>query len=143
MTDHRSRRLYTNNQFLVFIENRRYRFSKISNIAEEAELEEFSVGGMNHTPHIARGPAKRSGRMTLEGGIADRLERVPLFPVGYRLEWPVEIIVSHSVFDAFLGRIYSVIGGTIVKWELGNLDAMGAEILIQKMEIAYEQIVSE
>lgn len=141
--EHRGRVLYTNNQFTVYMENKQYRFSKITNIQQEVEVEEFSVGGINYAPHIARGPAKKAGRLILEGGVAVKGKDVPDFMPGYYLEDPVEIVVMRSAYAEDSVRMYSVIGAMIVKWELGELNASTSEILIQKMEIAYEQMVLE
>lgn len=141
--EHRNNLLYTNNQFEVYIENKRYRFSKITNMQQEAELEEFSIGGINYGPYIARGPAKKAGCLILERGVAVGDKDVPVFVPGYYLEDPVEIVVKRSAYGEGSPRIYSIVGATVVKWELGELNASASEILIQKMEIAYEQMVLE
>lgn len=53
--------LCDNFSFRVFIDNQEFGFSRVMNLEQDQEVEEFQVGGMNFAPHIAVTPNKRAG----------------------------------------------------------------------------------
>lgn len=50
--------LCDNFSFRVFIDNQEFGFSRVMNLEQDQEVEEFQVGGMNFAPHIAVTPNK-------------------------------------------------------------------------------------
>ena len=60
--------LCDNFSFRVFIDNQEFGFSRVMNLEQDQEVEEFQVGGMNFAPHIAVSPNKKGGRLILEKG---------------------------------------------------------------------------
>lgn len=57
--------LCDNFSFRVFIDNQEFGFSRVMNLEQDQEVEEFQVGGMNFAPHIAVTPNKKGGRLIL------------------------------------------------------------------------------
>lgn len=139
--DEMKKSVFTNYQFLVYVKNSKLRFSKVSNIEQEIEMEEFAVGGLNGAPHIAVAPSKKSGRLVLEQGVVILDKDVKGWRAGYYLNGPIDIFVSGNSMKRLLPKHYSISGGLIVKWELSSLDAMGSEVLVQKFEIAHDGLV--
>lgn len=130
-------KLYPNYQFHVYIKNDKVAFSKISNIEQEQEIEEFVVGGMNRSPHIAAVPSKKGGRLILEHGVVLKNDNISKWKAGYYIKDQIDIFVFNNNTKKVFAKHYHISGGMIVKWELGTLDGMGSEILIQKFEIAH------
>lgn len=124
-------------QFQVYVKKNVLKFSKISNIEQECEVEEFSVGGINGAPHMSMAPSKKSGRLILERGVVLKEDDIGMWRAGYYLQGPIDIFVYHHAGQKDFSKNYSVLGGMIVKWELTQLDAMSSELLIQKFEIAH------
>lgn len=138
---------YKNYRFRVFVGQTQIAFSKISNIQMEEELEEFLVGGINFAPHIAATPSKKGGRLIFEKGIVLVDKDISKWRAGYHITDTIEIFVYDSQTKWVDGanqyaftKNYAIWGGIITKWELGDLDAMGSQVLIQKFEIAHTGI---
>ena len=133
--------LYTNFNFVVYVGNTCLKFSKLSNIESEVELEEFEVGGINSTPYFNLSPSKKSGRLVFEKGmVVKENEKIKGWRAGCKLPYSIHIFLNSNNGQKS-GTDYCVSGGMIVKWELAPLDAMGSEILIQKFEVAYRELL--
>ena len=140
-SNERQNQILPNYQFYVYVKNSKLRFSKVSNIERETELEEFAVGGSNQSPHIAGAPVKRGGRLILEQGVILKDTDTKNWKAGYYLKGPIDIFVYNRANQADFSKHYSINWGIIAKWELNSLDAMGSEILIQKFEIAHNGLI--
>ena len=116
-------------------------FSSVSGVASEVEIEEFSEGGVNH--YIHRLPIRvKHSNITLEKGITKSKELHKWFAQTQ------EGIMNKKDFSIVLNdnkgttvRRWNFKKGYPVKWEAGNLDAMGNDILMEKIEIAHEGMV--
>lgn len=126
--------LLTNQDFVVYIGKSSFGFSKISNISAELEYESIGEGGRNTSLLFFRKPRSKLDVLTLEKGVRNTSQGVKMsLNTGGRVTGLIigikkagKLVLSYT-FDE----------GIITKVELGNLDAMGHEILIKKMEIAH------
>lgn len=142
-------KIYRSYNFQVYIQDKAFGFSKISNIEQEQEVEEFSIGGLNGGPWIAISPNKKSGRLILERGICSSDQEIKKWRAGYYIKGPITIIaykekmvtaeqknlMRQKSTDEFIQ--YHIPAGIIVKCEVSPLDASQSELLIQKVEIAH------
>lgn len=141
--------LLTNNQFLVFIgddTSQSFSFSKITNIQNTMEYDTVLEGGNNQYAYALPKPKSQVETIILEKGVPQKAEAdlVTKFKVGTRLDKGMDIIVlkqekgeGSQYSKGSVARAYGFHSGIITKWELNSLDAMGNEILINKVEIAH------
>lgn len=126
--------LLTNHDFRVHVGNNTYGFARISNISAELEYETVSEGGRNRHPLLFRKSRTRQEVMTLEKGVR-------LTSKGAVMSLAVGTGMTGVVIGIMKGAKecldYTFDEGIVTKAELGNLDAMGHEILIKKIEIAH------
>ena len=129
--------LCDNFSFRVFIDNQEFGFSRVMNLEQDQEVEEFQVGGMNFAPHIAVTPNKKGGRLILEKGkcFSSGQKQIKNWRAGYRINSLIDVFI-YDRSGSFAGS-YGINGGVIVKWEVSGLDGLGNELLIQKFEIAH------
>lgn len=128
-------RWLTNHQFSVCIQGGTYGFARVSNIAQEQEYDSVQEGGRNWCPLLFPKPKSKHDVLTLEKGIqaAKPNSKARRLQVGDVLK---EIVITVGTGkDAYLH--YTFDEGIVTKIELGELDAMGHEILIRKVEIAH------
>ncbi len=125
----------TNSRFEVYIGQDSYGFSKISGLREETEYESIREGGRNWSPLFFEKGKTKPDTLTLEGGLRtmgitrsiNRIRR------GMKLEGVVIILGRNGT--NFIG--YTFDEGIVTKIEYGDLNALGNEILIKKLEIAH------
>lgn len=135
--------IFRSYNFQVFIQDKAFGFSKISNIEQEQEVEEFSIGGLNGGPWIAISPNKKAGRLILERGVCSSDQEIKKWRAGYYIKGPITIIANKEKNSAAEQRNsgefiqYHIPAGIIVKCEVSPLDANQSELLIQKIEIAH------
>ncbi|SCI72109.1 conserved hypothetical phage tail region protein [uncultured Clostridium sp.] len=131
--------LCNNFSFRVFIGNQEFGFSRVTNLEQEQEIEEFQVGGMNYAPHIAVSSNKKSGRLILEKGKCVKGQsQIANWRAGYRINSLIDVYIYDK--NGKNAGSYGINGGLIVKWEVTGLDALGSELLIQKFEIAHDGV---
>lgn len=126
--------LLTNEHFTVSIDNVLYGFARASNISAELEYEPISEGGRNQSPLLFRKPKSKPDVLTLERGVrlVNGAASITL-AVGAKL---TSIIIGVTKEGVSCLK-YTFDEGIVTKVEWGNLDAMGHEILIEKVEIAH------
>ncbi len=131
----------TQHQFLVTIDNVIVSFAKISNMEKSMEYEVLSEGGNNLSPRLLPLPQKQVKTLRMERGIQENI--IPLFRFG-----PGTVIktgIGIAVLDAgnrLIAR-YKVEGTTVVKWEMGALDAQSNGVLLETFEVTYTNIKRE
>ena len=114
-------------------------FSKISGIESTLDYEEIYEGGYNGSPHLLAVPHKKHGPLVLEKGAAPVDSWVNIIKPGMWLGTWMDI----AVLDANgkeTKRCFSIQDGLITKWEISGLNAMGSEILVERLEIMHEGI---
>ncbi len=122
-----------NNQFKVSIGKELFSFAKVSNLSDSCELETISQGGANGCPEFLSRPKSKMETLILEKGVPnDEAGKSQLTP-GTRLV-AVAIMVMQN---RQVKKCYQFDYGIVTKWEVSSLDAMGNEILIEKVEIAH------
>lgn len=126
--------LLTNEHFTVHVGNAAYGFARISNINAQLEYESVNEGGRNNAPLLFRKAKSRHDVLTLEKGVRLTLRGAAMaMDVGTRVTGVI-IGIKKNHKECLN---YTFDQGIVTKMELGNLDAMGHEILIKKMEIAH------
>ena len=130
-----------NANFILAIGQELLSFSKVSNISRALDYDSFVEGGLNGRVRSFVKPKQQQETLTLEKGVGisrsldmDAYEKLGLRPGG-RIKQAVTLIVVGE--DDFEDRYYSFDEGVVVKWEVGNLDALGSEVLIERFEIAH------
>lgn len=115
------------------------RFSKISGIESAAETEEVAEGGKNSGPLLLPVPKKRHAPLVLERGFLPANHWMTRLKPGMRLgTWLQVIVLSEN--GSSIDRKFWIEDGTVTKWELSELNAMGSSILIERMEILHDGI---
>lgn len=124
----------TNQDFRVHVGRNTYGFARISSISAELEYESVSEGGRNSHPLLFRKSRTKQEVMTLEKGVS-------LMSSGVAMSLAVGTRMTGVIIGIMKGQKecldYTFDEGIVTKVELGNLDAMGHDILIKKMEIAH------
>lgn len=125
-------------QFHVRLGLLEFGFSKVSGLQRTRETITYQEGGLNDRVHVLPGPTKSCGTIRLERG-AYFGEYFPFYLVGERLSWPmrVELWVASSPVP-LLGKVYTLTGLVVKKWEAGELDALQNAVVIDHFELDYE-----
>ena len=122
----------TNSEFRLKIGKYSLKCAKISNLTIAAETEEVPEGGNNLFPNVFLGPRKKADTLVVERALVDD-DILSVFKVGVHVGECTLTILRN-------GEVYKELGfddGIVTKFELTNLDAMGREIMIHKLEIAH------
>lgn len=122
----------TNSEFRLKIGKYSLKCAKISNLTIAAETEEVPEGGNNLFPNVFLGARKKADTLVVERALVDD-DILSVFKVGVHVGECTLTILRN-------GEVYKELGfddGIVTKFELTNLDAMGREIMIHKLEIAH------
>ena len=129
------------NRFLLAIGIELLSFSRVNNISRTLECETFVEGGLNTMVRSFTRPKQQQETLILEKGVNvyrnydfDLYERLGL-RVGGRIKQAVTLVVLGD--QDYSDRYYSFNEGVVIKWEVGTLDAMSSEVLIERFEIAH------
>ncbi len=125
----------TNNQFKVTFGQQCYGFSKISNLSAELEYDSIMEGGRNESPLLFRKARSKQDVMTLERGV--RTVRTNMKEPRLLPGTLLKAVVFFIRMDQKTYRKYTFDEGVITKIQLTDLNALGNEVLIEKMEIAH------
>lgn len=129
-----SKDLLTNEHFTVHIGQSTYGFARISNLAAELEYEPVNEGGRNAHPLLFKKAKSRPDVLTLEKGVCLTKTGVKMsLNVGFKVSGVIVGIKKNK--EECLNFTFD--DGIVTKVELGNLDALGHEVLIKKIEIAH------
>ena len=133
----------TNNRFILAVGKELLSFSRVNNIARAPDFDTIVEGGLNTRVHTFTKPKQQQETLILEKGVNINLtgdkeayEKLGL-KVGKRIKQAVTLIVAGDDIEGFEDRYYGFTEGVVVKWEIGNLDALGNEVLIERFEIAH------
>jgi len=133
------------NSFLLAIGEDLFSFSKVSNISRAIDYDTIIEGGVNTTVHTFTKPKQNQETLILEKGVGVSREREAALYEEYNLKPGGRI--KKAVTLVVLGdktendRYYSFNEGVVVKWEVGNLDALSKEVLIERFEIAHSGLL--
>ncbi len=139
--------LVGNQHFRVFFGSTQVNFARVSNVQRTVEHEDFAEGGLNDYVHVLTRPGGQSGTLTLEKGVAadgalTKLMRA-LAP-GTRISVPVTILLYHRESSGWKPvRSWGFEDGMVTRWELGNLDGLGSEVIIEKLEISHAGLIEQ
>ena len=130
-----------NHNFILAIGKELLSFSKVSNISRALDYDTITEGGLNTMVRSLTKPKQQQETLVLEKGVnLFRMDDNHLYTdlglkPGGRIKDAVTLIVlgDKETFD----RYYCLDEGVVVRWEVGNLDAMGREVLIERFEIAH------
>lgn len=114
-------------------------FSKISGIESTLDYEEIYEGGYNSSPHLLAVPHKKHVPLVLEKGAAPVDSWINIIKPGMWLGTWLEVVLLDSRGNE-TKRSFSIQNGLITKWEVSGLNAMGSEILVERLEIMHEGI---
>lgn len=114
-------------------------FSKISGIESTLDYEEINEGGYNSSPHLLAVPHKKHSPLVFEKGAAPVDSWINRIKPGMRLgTWLEIVLLDASGKDT--DRHFRIQDGLVTKWEISGLDAMGSEVLVERLEIMHEGI---
>ena len=116
-------------------------FSRVSGLERTMEFEEISEGGYNESPHLVAVPHKRHGVLVLERGMAPVDSWSSRVRPGMWLGTWLDIVLLDEKGKQ-TNRRFQINDGLITKWEVSGLDAMGSQLLVEKLEIMHEGIQS-
>lgn len=112
-------------------------FAKASGLRREAEPVTYQEGGLNDRVHVLPGPVKSCGTLHLERG-AYAGEYFPFYLVGEKLSIPLRLEIWNEANSMFGGKVYTLTGLVVKKFEVGELDASQNILLIDRFDLNYE-----
>ena len=133
--------LVGNQYFRVYFGSTLVSFARVSNVQRGVEYESFAEGGLNDFIHVLTKPDTQSGTLTLEKGVTADEKITKLMRVlspGQRITVPVTITLCHRDDEDWKPvRSWGFEDGMVTRWEVTNLDGLGSELAIEKMEITH------
>lgn len=128
------------NKFTVAIGPINISFSKVRNISKDIQFEVLQEGGVNDHAHILQKPYTSPHKLIFEKGVSDTSTLSKLTPllVGKKLPYYGTITIKNSMGET--AGSYSFTEPIILKWSIGELDALGNKVLIESLEIAHSGI---
>ena len=139
--------LVGNQQFKVFFGSTQVNFARVSNVQRAVEHEDLTEGGLNDYIHVLTRPGGQSGTLTLEKGVAADSSLTKLMRAlapGKRISVPVTILLYHRDREGWKPvRAWGFEDGMVTRWELGNLDGLGSEVIIEKLEISHAGLTEQ
>lgn len=127
--------------FRIIIDNQIMSFARLSTMERGMEYEVLQEGGNNLSPRLLPLPSRQLKTLRLERGVREKdISMEKLYPGRV-----IENGISLSILDAVGIPIsnYSITGVTVVKWELGDLDAQSSNVLLETFEMTYTGIKRE
>ena len=139
--------LVGNQQFKVFFGSTQINFARVSNVQRSVEHEDLMEGGLNDYVHVLTKPGGQSGTLTLEKGVAADSSLTKLMRAlepGTRITTPVTILLYYRDASGWKpARAWGFEDGMVTRWELGNLDGLGSEVIIEKLEISHAGLTEQ
>lgn len=134
-----------NQHFKTYFGSTLINFARVSDIQQAAEHEAFAEGGVNEGVHVLSKPGTQGGTLTFEKGVAAAVSAGALMRAlapGTRISVPVTITLYYRDRLAWKPvRSWGFDDGVVTRWELGNLDGLGSEVAIEKLEITHAGLV--
>ena len=139
--------LVGNQQFKVFFGSTQINFARVSNVQRSVEHEDLMEGGLNDYVHVLTKPGGQSGTLTLEKGVAADSSLTKLMRAlepGTRITTPVTILLYYRDASGWKpARAWGFEDGMVTRWELGTLDGLGSEVIIEKLEISHAGLTEQ
>lgn len=133
--------LVKNSSFWVYIGNRKISFAKVSGIGGSIEREVYAEGGSINSPHVMKNAKSQLGSIRFERGIQSGNGTLKKLNPGTFIPG-IQIIVMGA--DGKPYYEYFVKQAWVVKWEVGELDAIsGSSVLVDTLEIEFVEIEKE
>lgn len=132
-------KLVQNYRFKVLINNNAAEFAKISGLGMDVETEMIAEGGYNGYGHAAVTPTKNNKTLRLERGVYSGENNV-LGKLRPGMYLPQGIVVMVLGRNGDIVKKYAAEQVMVTKWELGELDASGGQVLIQTFEVTYAEL---
>ncbi len=126
-------------QFHVRLDDLEFGFSKVSGLSREIEPVLYQEGGLNDRVHVLPGPVKSCGTVRLERGVYQG-ERVPFYLVGVKLNVPMRIEVWKQDSPKNGGKVFTLTGLVVKRWEVSDLDALQNSLLIDRFDLGFEHL---
>ncbi len=134
-----------NSYFKVYFGSTLISFLRVKNIQRAAETELLTEGGRNDMVHVLTRPGTQGGKLNLEKGIlADKqaIQALRTLAPGTRIQVPVTITLCHRTEQAWKPvRSWGFEDGVVTGWELSDLDGLGSEVAIERLEISHAGLV--
>lgn len=112
-------------------------FSKASGLQRESKPITYQEGGLNDRIHVLPGPVSNCGTLRLERG-AYAGENFPFYLVGEKLAVPLRLEIWNEANSLPGGKVYTLTGLIVRKFEVGEMDAVRNMLLIDRFDIDYE-----
>lgn len=116
-------------------------FARLSNLESSMEYEVLQEGGNNLAPRLLPLPRKQIKTLRLERGIQEGNKILEGLCPGSVVEKGIGIAML-SPQGEVIAR-YTVEGVTVVKWEIGAMDAQSSQVLFEVFEVTYTGIKRE
>lgn len=134
-----SRKVTTYN-FMVFLGPIWMRCAKVSGIERVIDTTTVSEGGVNDRVYTLEAPAQTQKTLILERGVCQTANPAEFILIpGYR--FTTDILVLVLDIEQAPHFIYSFSGCYVKKVSYGDLDASRSEILMERVELAYETVI--
>lgn len=139
-------------KFIVFIGPFKYGFSRITGISNQYEYKPIQEGGNNSAPYLLKMPKSGIQKITFERGIEINkmlsLGSVASLLLGGKAPTRRgQFSANNNICNIFVGgadgnikAFYTCVTKGLLEWELGELDAMSSNPLIERMTIAHTGI---
>lgn len=114
-------------------------FSKVSGMRVGVETTTYQEGGVNDRVHLLRGPVQHGGTLRMERGVYGG-EVCPLYVTGTWLPALTLQVYAHPS-QKKPGKTYLFSNLIVKSWEVGAMDALQSEILIDTFEVDYESML--
>lgn len=125
-----------NYNFRVCIGRDQISFMKVSGIERAIETFTYAEGGLNDLVHVFPNRVKNAGTLHLETGFVQG-QISPFLHVGVGFD-TMRIEVLNTARNPV--RSYTFKNLVVTKWELGELDAKQAEILVERFDVTYGEV---
>lgn len=116
-------------------------FAKLSNLESSMEYEILQEGGNNLAPRLLPLPRKQVKTLRLERGIQEDNETLNGLRPGSVVNGGIAVSILTPGGEVMVR--YTVEGVTVVKWEIGAMDAQSSQVLCEVFEVTYTGIKKE
>ncbi len=134
-----------NSYFKVYFGSTLLSFARVKNIQRAVETEQLAEGGLNDFVHVLTKPGTQGGKLNMEKGVvADGavIKTLRSLAPGTRINVPVTITLCHRTDKEWKPvRSWGFEDGMVTSWELSDLDGLGSEVAIERLEIAHAGLV--
>lgn len=125
--------------FIVFLEALWMRCAKVSGVERSLDTTTVSEGGVNDRVYTLEAPAQTQKTLVLERGVCQSLNPAEfILRPGYRFTTDILVFVLDN--QQIPHFFYTFSGCYVKKVSYGDLDASRSELLMERVELAYETV---